>query len=482
MEKPPKKRRLIDNPDFREFFYLSLLFFTGRLIFMAVGIRFDISPLYYFIQYPDLDLLTTKLLVTVWHLHIQPPLFPLFTGIILKLFPSYFVAVFSAIYLVIGLAIVLSLNRSLKNIGMARFWRIYVPLLFSLCPSVILTENWFFYSYPVLGLLSLSALALTRRDIDGEPKPNWPLFFGLISLLTLSRSLFHLIFILGLGLLFLLKGHKRAFIPALIGLIVISGLYAKNQALFGFFGSSSWLGMSLAKMTVWHIPEDTKAEYISRGILSGYAGETPFAELKDYGRTEDPKTGIEVLDRLYGLDGLINHNNYNYLEISRTLMGDVLQTLRRHPGIYLKRVAFAYFVYFTPMSDNGFLAENRMKISLYDRLWNRIIYGQYLSSRYLSEPKEVTIGDAPGTAIYYIRFHLLLFSLLAIGLSIHALVRSRNPLILFSAFVILYIMFFGNILEVGENNRFRFLSMPAMLTVILHYSARIPVIRRLFFY
>ncbi len=56
------------------------MFLLSRSAAMAAGVRFDASPLGYFLQYLDPHLLRARLGESLWYLHSQPPLFNLLLG------------------------------------------------------------------------------------------------------------------------------------------------------------------------------------------------------------------------------------------------------------------------------------------------------------------------------------------------------------------------------------------------------------------
>ena len=67
---------------------LSLVFVLSRIIYYLLGVRFDARPVLHFWQFMDTELLKRRMLESLYYLHVQPPGFPLYTGIVLKLFPD----------------------------------------------------------------------------------------------------------------------------------------------------------------------------------------------------------------------------------------------------------------------------------------------------------------------------------------------------------------------------------------------------------
>src|SRR5215204_3752981 len=80
----------------------------ARVFYYTYGqLRFDDTPLYYYLQFVDPLLLQTDLLRSVTHLHSQPPLFNLLIGLVLKAFPIHYTLAFNVIYAALGLGLIL---------------------------------------------------------------------------------------------------------------------------------------------------------------------------------------------------------------------------------------------------------------------------------------------------------------------------------------------------------------------------------------
>src|SRR5262249_14846646 len=90
---------------------------ASRVIYAALGVRFDITPLTAYYQLIDPQLLTTELLKSIWYLRDQPPLMNLLAGIGLKLAPAYFSQLTSAAYFAIALVWPLVLVRLLLRLS-----------------------------------------------------------------------------------------------------------------------------------------------------------------------------------------------------------------------------------------------------------------------------------------------------------------------------------------------------------------------------
>ena len=92
---------------------------AGRLLYYLSGVHFDASTLAPYMQFIDQELLTSRLLESLWFYHANPPLLNLFTGVVLKAFGEHSTFGFSLFYHTLGFvfacilfALVLSLSKS----------------------------------------------------------------------------------------------------------------------------------------------------------------------------------------------------------------------------------------------------------------------------------------------------------------------------------------------------------------------------------
>src|SRR5579863_7316064 len=84
------------------YLWLLTIFACSRLGYFLAGIRFDARPLDRSYQLIDRRLLATRLWESLYYLHVQPPGFNLYAGIVLKLFPNSYAAAFHLVQLAAG--------------------------------------------------------------------------------------------------------------------------------------------------------------------------------------------------------------------------------------------------------------------------------------------------------------------------------------------------------------------------------------------
>lgn len=457
---------------------LVLAFVVSRVVFFRAGVRFDASSFGEFAQFLDPVLLQTQLLKSLFYLHSQPPLFNFFLGIALKILPSDPVRILCPAFVGLGLILALSLHALLLALGASASVAVLLALLFVASPACVLYENWLFYTYFLAAALCVAAIFLNRYARTRRTR-DIVVFFALLAACVLTYSVFHLAWFLlqAALLLWLLRPYRRQVLVGLcVPLLIVVGLYAKNAAVFRSFTSSTWFGMSLARMTSLRIPEAQSDALIREGRLSPMARLGAFGNVRYYRQLlpVPPPTGIDALDQRVRSTGWANYNNAIYLQVSRIYLKDALTALTIRPDIYLATVGKAFLISLEPASTYGFLRDNRIRIAGWNALYNVILYGELAAGDLMPENKEIAIEKAamrfwakplfltigiPGLLVMGV---VLVWRLARAG-------RLAEPRALTLAFVAgnaLYVMMAGNAFEIGENNRFRFVIDP-LLTALL---------------
>jgi hypothetical protein len=447
--------------------YIIIVFILSRLFYFYLGIRFDATPLNNGYQYIDPDLLRNNLFQSLYYLHSQPPLFNLFLGSILKLFSGNQALAFNLIYLSFGLILSVSIFLIMTRLGLSSKLSAILTTLFMVSPACILYENWLFYTYPIATFLCLAALFL-HRFLKKKNLRDGIIFFTLLSLVVLTISFFHILwFIIFVVILLCYQRDKwkkivfAFFLPFLVCLL----LYLKNAYIFGSFSSSSWFGMNFVRMTIYTLPMKDRVSLVNQGKISKLSLILPFASLKEYQTNANwtpraQKTNIPVLDQEVKSTGAINLNNVAYIDISKQYLNDAIYVLKSHPEAYLLGLLGSFYIYSLPSSDYSFLEGNRKHIQLLDRFYNIVFCGQLDRNRknVLSMGLFLIIG-------YFIAI------IYGLRLTLKALSRKHRDLpfaltVLFLWINIVYVTLVGNSIEIGENNRFRFMIDPFFLIIL----------------
>ncbi len=448
--------------------FLVLSFIISRLILYIIGVRFDASPLNWFYQFLDPVDLKNNLCRSIFYLHIQPPLFNLFLGLVLKIVPDNVEYVFMIIYSLVGLLMVLLLFKLLTELKISSFFTILLCLFFMMSPPIILFENWLFYDYFVSFLLLLASYLLYKYI----NKDSWLyifLFFLCLGLIILTRAIFHLIWflIILIGLLSSYRNSlKKIFLSSLIPLVFVIGFYLKNYIIFKQFTLSSWFGMNLIKMT-WTIPLDKIANLIQYKKISDIAVLLPFEEPEVYLQYAnfDTITNIQALDRKYKTTGAINFNNIGYISVSQKYYTTAKYLITRFPQYYLVSVAKSFYAYLKPCSDSTILKGNN-RSAIYP--WVNF-YEYYLLGGFLEKLWHTTYTNRSGQRkTIHLNFLYILLPLicgwgiiiLIEGERLAKITKAQKYLLAFIMFNIFYITIVSNLAETGENMRYRFLLLP----------------------
>jgi len=317
---------------------LAMVFAVSRLVYYLFGVRFDARPVLHYYQFVDPELLQHRLLESLFYLHIQPPGWNLFIGVVLKLFPKAYAAAFHLIYLLLGLGISWSTFYLMRACGVTRWLSFTLTAWFIVSPGVVLFENYLLYEYLVAFLLLVTAVALFRFASDLRIA-SLAFFFTALLGLVLVRNFFHLFYFCAIAavLTFLFPLHRRAvLLCASLPLAAILALYAKNWALFGSFSGSTWMGMNMDVITSHQLTSDEARDFVNRGAISPVSVldlGSPINLYAPYIHTP-PRTAIPVLDDCVTSTGATNFNCLAFLQVQRIYTHDALALLRSYPIVY----------------------------------------------------------------------------------------------------------------------------------------------------
>ncbi len=459
---------------------ITLAYVASQVFFRAAGWRFDHSLIYFTMHLLDPELLRTRLLESVWYMHMQPPIFNLFTGWGLKLFPQAYPTFFSGVFLMLGLGMSWAMYWLARSLGVGRKLALGAIVLYVIGPADMFFRNWYFYSYPVMAMLVFSAGLLYKYLSTGQRNWGWA-FFGMLTMIMLTRYSYHFVWFLALtaGLFLLLQNHRRqivrmALVPALICIFWM----AKNYYLFGTFSMSSWLGWSLSKVTSSFLTPDELDSLEAEGKVSSLARIWPgnrfeFYEdfLRKTGQLYHPAPALQ--QRVRSTAEMMNFNvrnfnNIDYLVISRQYTLDSLAVIRHRPAAYfrgLRRSATLFFLPVRLIYDE----EPDDTITAYHRFWT-LLGGSW------GQPAGVDMSVLRDLSVTGPQVCLLvvLFFILAPAVFVSDLLRKKGLARLgtarlvtvgFMLFNLLYVSATGILLDFGENNRFRSEIVP--LSVVL---------------
>lgn len=417
--------------------------FLARVFFLDhLGIRFQAGTIDYFAQLLDPPLLQSRLVESLWYLHAQPPLFNLLTGVALKVSPDHPGAILHVVFLLVSWGTSLFLARIFVRCGLGALFSAGLAIAFTLTPAFVLYENWYFYPHLEQFLLVLTAFALFRSD--GSRQGSLILAFASLGALSLLRSLFHPVyFALATAVAFAAcdKGHRTKVLRAALvpGLLLILWC-TKNAMLFGFWGTSSWVGNSLHRMMTEVLPEETLKAEVAAGRITPLSLEWEFSKPEIYlqilAPPDDRGRGVPALEstgKSRTRENPVNYNHWIYPVASRAYGTAAVHLIRTFPHFYGKAIRWTSARYFDPVTDDDFLAPNRFPLRRAVARFERLEGSAFFRG----------VGAAVFLAALVLLFRR------------SATVADRL-LLAFAVGTVVWISTLGILVEFGENNRFRF--------------------------
>lgn len=438
-------------------------FVASRVFYTRLGIRLDDEPLAYFWQYLDTEELRDNLLQSLFYQHIQPPLYNLYLGIGLKTGdPLLF---YRATALAFGLALHLGLYRLARRLSIRAWLASAAAITFAFHPASILMETWLFYTYPVAAMLVVSAVLL-HRGLEAKRGGALFLAFTCMALVVATRSLFHAVWMVAAIALVVLFARRRwrVIAIAIVPLLLAGSVYVKNWVVFGRPVASSWMGFSLSRLTTTKLSDLERDAWMDEGALSDLAAHPPWLPLSHYPRSyravPEGLPDIPVLTAERRRNGHLNFNHAAYLAIGDRYAQDARVVLERAPELWWDSTKHAWTLHFLPIHDYTFFHARRRAAGPWMRRiesgyeW---IAGSGFAGWTWDEPMPA-FEERPGWV-----WAGLMGVALIVALVVAVRRRRARPTaitLVYCVMTIVFVAVIGNSLEVGENQRFRFLSEP----------------------
>jgi len=340
----------------RDRLLLVLVFVVSRVIYFAVGIRPDTTPIGAYLQYIDPALLRNHLWQSLLYLREQPPGFNLYLGLVLKT-SAHPEAVFFVIHLLMGLVLAYCLMLVMVRLGVANWLAFLLAALFTASPITVLYENWVFYEYPVMVALAVAAWAMERYIRSGAFRDAL-LFFLSLAVVASIRGIYHLCwFLLLASLAILLTKHRwrtgvaAAAVPALM----IAAFYVKNYTMFGdLIPGQVFKKMNYADMVQQQASDDA-IERLTREGRIGRILEIPAVETKtdryaEFVRPPAPR-GIPLLDMRKKTTGFDNWHSSWTAKVADLYYRDAQVVARECPGLQWLQIRANLRTYLLPATD-----------------------------------------------------------------------------------------------------------------------------------
>jgi 4-amino-4-deoxy-L-arabinose transferase-like glycosyltransferase len=403
------------------------------------------------------DIMRHHFLQGLWYLHAQPPLYNMLGGLGFKLLQPHHLAAQQWLNIGLGSLAAAMTYPICKEIFRNRWAAFCTALFCALSPAIFLYEANVLYDFLTFFLITLSGWCLVRY-CRKQTMGALIVFCTGINALILERSLYHVVLLVPLAFLVVLASRRRVkkalAVFTLIGLLPVAW-YLKNAAMFGFFGSSSWLGMNLFNQVSYHIlPQQMThagcdALVFDKGVFlypSDYAS---------YGFTATsfvPSLGNDDM------------HNVNIIAVSDVFFENSMRLIRNYPGHYVKNMAHAYCIFCKPSTQLYDLTEWAARVAPHVAVW------EWLEGRF----------DFPWCAgvtnsVIFLPFTLVVVCLLLLYKKRRTGSRWRdvlrdNTLLLYVALMVSYTVAVSSMFELWENNRFKF-PVEQFIWILALYSA-----------
>jgi hypothetical protein len=290
----------------RDDLIVGAMFAAARFVFIVLlGVRMDTVFLIFAPHIPDLGLLRHHLLQTVWYEHIQPPLFPLGIGTLMKLSPFPDGITFQIVWLAMGLATALVIFRIARMLGLQKATAFVAVGLVLTNPALVSIEFSANYDQPTILLIALIILFVGRWATSGSGR-DWAMVCALGATAVLTRTVFHpvwyVLLVAGLALVrWPVWRDRRVILAALLPAVAIGIFVLKNDVLYGEMNLTSWGGPSLTKIAGSAPSKDEIKQLVADGTVSPLFGRDVFIKPYEYYADAVPPCtpkhkGIPILD------------------------------------------------------------------------------------------------------------------------------------------------------------------------------------------
>ncbi len=455
-------------------------FAVSRIIGAAAGVRFDDGVLRGTRltdkwQLLDVHLLRTDLLGSVWHLDSQPPLYNLYSGLVLALPGGWQRPAEASCGLVLGLVIVLCTYRLLLELAVPWGVALSVTLVGVVAsPAYLLFENWLDYAEPTAALGTFAAWCLVRYLRTGRARFGMG-FFGGYAAIVLLDSTYQIEWLLvGVVVVLVVLRHRwrQVLATAAVPLLLVGTWYVKDAVLFGTSTTSSWLGMNVARSVLFEAPPDSVARLERQGTLTPLASVPAFGPPSAYiPRFVHPtRQSDQALGALFKADGATNFNNPIYITVSSRYLHDDLAYITARPGDYLGDIGAAIQVWLVPSDQNFTNSQDWPAVRGYAAVYDRVVEWQPVTD---PAAAEVVFDHRPSPLSWLSLQAVAVYSLSLLGIPVLIWRRRRVPATAGTLTVLwwttAYAFAASSLVELGENERFRFElgSVPLVLATVV---------------
>lgn len=442
---------------------------AARIIMVIAGVHVDARalpswrPVADQWQMLDTGLLRHDLWSSIWHLHMQPPLYNAAFGLLLAAPTAWQLVLVGVTMFGLYLVTVLASYGTMTELGLSRRVAFVVVLVVvALNPAELAFETVLFYVTPTAALLTLFGYLVVRllRQPSGLRSA---LAFGVAAVTALVNSSFQPFFVMALFGVVVVAGVRGAARRAvLLGgagpILVLVGWMVRTFVLFGLVTTSSWLGMNLSRSTTSAAPLGVIRTMVADGQLSRLALIGPFEPLGAYGIRSRPGN-VPALSAPTKVDGAANLNNTAYIGLADQFLHDDLRFIELRPDLFAHQVGRSLSIWFVTADQfppfNFHTGGPWGLIHLYDR----VVMLEPQPDRFVGF---VAVIDRHGPSWLQVSWLEVIEWLLVLGgtpIVVLRWWRRRRPEAV--ALVVLLVvslewLVVTSVTELGENNRFNF--------------------------
>ncbi len=453
-------------------------FLAVRALVWLTGGRFSTSLLDIQPQLLDRVQLAADPFGAAWRTHIQPPLYNLVVGVVLRWSPWPPGLSFQVLWVACGAVTALALFGFLLELGTG--WRLAAGVALAVAaldPYLLAFEHTLTYETPVTALVTVSAWGVARYARTGSWR-DYALFAGAATATVLTRSLFHPFWLLLVlvGVLLLRRPASGWPVPAATAataLVLVGVVMAQHQALSGSWELSSFAGMNLQRSVIGPLPPATVRRMVADGTVSREATIDPFSAYADYQPLFGPcrsSSRDPVLASPVKRAGFANYDADCYLPAYRRAQRDALAALRAEPGRYLGTRVTAASIFLN--EQDGIGARSPVTTAL-RHVGDAVLL--VVPHRLDMRGWQASPGGLPGLDLK-VSLTAAASIVVALGLGLRAAWRRRpggegasdpaDLARLYVAITLAAVLALGLTTELGENGRFRMVLDPLLLGLL----------------
>ena len=476
-------------------------FVASRIAFWLAGVRFLQTPQW---QLLDYRLLQHDPVSSIWHMHMQPPLYNGLFAVLLQLPTSTQKAAGTLVWMAFGLVLALGTYLLLVELRVPPWVSVAVVGVWVVAsPSYLFAENWDYLVIVSAALLVLCGLMLVRYLRTGAWRHAAGTAAALCAVVLVNSTYewWWLVPVVALAVLARRQDGRRFLVAASVPLVLVGTWYVKDVVLFGTTTTSSWTGMNFSRITLFGTSQATDARLVSQKALTRLAELQPFQAITAYAGfvTVPPApaapSALDSVDSQWAalppserdhkwFSGVPNFNNRAYVELSSLYLHDDLAFVRHEPGQYARAVGLSFANWFTPSDQYFFFRPNRRAVAGYASFYDKAVEWQ---TKVDPDVGGLTGGQhlfpSPGMLSWQA---VVTYGLALLGVPVLVLRRRMQPAevlaLAFLWFTVLYAMLGTNLVELGENNRLRLelgpLPLVAAVVVVTQLVRGAVVVRR----